>query len=179
MKSIDKKKIKAVLILEIIGRPKEYLIESISEIIKKIDEEKGVAVIEKKVNEPVLIKEQKDLYTTFAEIVVEVEEVFYLAVLMFKYMPAHIQVISPEESEISNTDLTDLFSELCRRLHSYDEITRVLSIEKNILEKKLKSISERNDSPNLKTEVIVSKKPRVKKEKDDKTEDKKEEKDEQ
>jgi len=58
----ETKGIKAVLIFEVIGRPPEHLTETLNEIIKKVDEEKGVSVKEKKVNEPVLMKDQKDFY---------------------------------------------------------------------------------------------------------------------
>ena len=69
----ETKKIRAMLIFEVIGRPPEHLTETLNEIIKKIDEEKGVSVKEKKINEPILMKDQKDFYTGFAEIEIEIE----------------------------------------------------------------------------------------------------------
>jgi len=136
----DTKKIRAIIILEIMGKPPEHLIETLNEIIKKIGKEKGVKVKEKKVNEPVLMKNQKEFYTSFAEVEIEVEEILYLAILMFRYMPAHIEIISPELISLTNNGWNDILNELARRLHGYDEVTRVIQVKKNILEKKLSEL---------------------------------------
>ncbi len=134
----DSKGIRAIMILEVLGRPPEHLTETLKKLAKEIDEEKGVDVKEKKINEPILMKDQKEFYTSFMEIEVEVEEILILAILMFKYMPAHIEIITPELIILSNNGWNDVLNELTRRLHGYDEMARVLQAEKNILEKKLK-----------------------------------------
>lgn len=150
MKSYNKdnetKGIQAMLIFEIIGRPAENLIKTLEDIIKQIDEEKGVEVKSKEIKEPVLMKDQKDFFTTFAEVEVEVEEVLYLALLMFKYMPAHIEVISPELIALTNNGWGEILSELTRRLHGYDEVARVLRFQNAQMQEKLgKLIPEEKD----------------------------------
>ncbi len=147
--------IKAILIFEIIGRPPEHLKKALEEIIKRIDEEKGVEVREKKINEPVLMKEpeqnqdssvkdiqQEKFYTTFAEIEIEVEEILYLAILMFRYMPAHIEIIEPELIALSNNGWNDIFNELTRRLHGYDEVARILQLQNAQMQQKLNSVTK-------------------------------------
>jgi len=129
-----------LLIIEVLGRPPEHLIETLEGIIKNIDEEKGVKVLEKKIKEPTLMKDQKDFYTGFVELEVEVEDILNLAILLFKYMPAHVEIIEPELIALSNNGWNDVFNELVRRLHGYDEIARILQVEKSVLEKKLKSL---------------------------------------
>jgi len=160
--NLDEKKISAIIILEVIGRPPEYLIETLNNLIKTMGEEKGVVVKETKIREPVLMKEQKDFYSSFAEIEVEIEEILYLAILMFKYMPAHIEIISPQNLTLSNTGFNDLFNELTRRLHGYEEIARILQTEKMILENQLKTITG-TDRKEKEKEVKKSKKKEKKK----------------
>jgi len=142
---METKKITAVMILEIIGKPAEHLVETLEEIIKELSKEKGVKINNKKINEPAELKDKKDFFTTFAEIEIEVEEIIQLATLMFKYMPAHIEVLSPESISLTNNEYGDLLSELTRRLHKYDEVARVVQMEKDILEKKLKDILEKKE----------------------------------
>jgi hypothetical protein len=137
---LNNKKIRAIFILETIGRPPEYLTETLNNLIKNMNEEKGVKVIESKVNPPVQMKNQKDFFTSFAEIEVEAEQFLNIAILMFKYMPAHVEVISPEHINISNSEMGDLFSELTRRLHGYEELARIMQNEKLILENKLREL---------------------------------------
>jgi len=138
--SLDEKKVNAILLLEVLGRPAEYLVETLNSIIKSIGEEKGVKVNKTKINDPVLMKDQKDFYTSFAEIEVDVDEILYLVILMFKYMPAHIEIVSPQNLHLSNFDVGDVLNELTRRLHGYEEIVRMAQAEKNILETKLREL---------------------------------------
>ena len=140
MSSDDKKKINAMMVVEVLGRPPEYLTETLDNIIKAIGEEKGVVVVEKRLVEPVAMKEKPDFYSSFAEIGVELEEILNLAILMFKYMPAHVEIVSPQNFNLSNSGFNDLFNELTRRLHGYEEIARILQTEKMILENQLKTI---------------------------------------
>ncbi len=139
----SREKVNAILILDIVGRPPEHLVETLKKIIEEMEKEKGVTVISKKIKEPTLIKNQKEFYTTFAEIEIEVDDILKLALLMFKYMPAHIEILSPEILALSNNAFNDILNELVRRLHGYDEIARVMQIENNKLIKKIREI-ERN-----------------------------------
>lgn len=136
----DDTKIRAIMIFDVIGRPPKHLIESLEKIVEEIDKEKGVKVKMKDIKEPVLMKDQKDFYTTFAEVELEIDEVLVLAILLFKYMPAHLEIISPEIIAISNNSWNDILNELARRLHAYDEIARIMQNEKNILLKKIQEL---------------------------------------
>ncbi len=164
----ETKGIKVMLIIEVIGRPPEHLIETLENIIKRIDEEKNVTVRSKKINEPKLMKDNKDFYSSFAEIEVEVEEILYLAILMFKYMPAHIEIIEPELIALTNNGWNDILNELTRRLHGYDEIAKVLQFERAMLEKKLREtlsgkVEVKQEKEISKKKTEEEKKPKKKK----------------
>jgi hypothetical protein len=138
--SSNEKKVRASIILEVIGRPAEYLTETLNGIIEKIGKENGVKVRNSKVNVPVEMKENKGFYTSFADVEVEVDEILYLAILVFRYMPAHVEVISPQNISLSNVEWGDILSEITRKLHSYEEIVRITQNEKFILEKRLREL---------------------------------------
>ncbi len=153
MNSDEPKKINVLMILEVLGRPPEHLVETLEGLIKQIGEEKGVSVKKKEIKEPVPMKDKVgslekggekiktgEFFTSFAEIELEIEDILYLAMLMFKYMPAHVEIISPENITLTNNGLNEIFNEIVRRLHGYDEIARVLQVEKGILERKLKEM---------------------------------------
>lgn len=137
-------KIVAIMILEILGKPPEHLIETLEKIIDEIKKEKGVEVLSKKIMEPVQLKENKDFYTSFAEIEVQVEKIDSLAMLMFKYTPANIQVIEPEKILVDNALLSDVLSEIIRRLHGYDEVARVIQIENQKMKQQMQEIMQKN-----------------------------------
>lgn len=132
--------IRAALILEVIGRPAEFLTETLNDLVKKIGEEKGVQIKNTTINPPIQMKNQKDFYTSFAEIEVDAEGILQIVILMFKYMPAHLEIISPQNISLSNFQWNDILNELTRRLHGYDELTRIVQAEKSILENKLRAL---------------------------------------
>ncbi len=162
-------KIQAAFIIEVIGRPANHLIETLNNLLDKISKEKGVKINSKKLNEPILLKGQEEFYTSFAEVEVEVDEVMTLIRLMFQYMPAHVEIISPEKITQTNQDWMEVMNELLRVLHGYDEVARVIQNEKNILEQQLRSLLAQKKSviEALKTEKSDDKKGKPKKKKKD------------
>lgn len=136
--SSEKPKIKAELIVEVLGRPKEHLVETLENLIKQMDQEKGVKVENKTIHEPTSVKERDDFFSSYAEIEIEVEGTIPLILVMFKYMPSNIEITYPERISLPNQDLSETLNEISRRLHRYEELVRVMEAEKKILEKKLK-----------------------------------------
>jgi len=153
----ETKGIQAVLVLEMIGRPAEYIKESMNKVIEEMEKENGVQVTSKSVKEPVELKENKEFFTTFAEVEIEVEEIANLAILMFKYMPAHVEIIEPELIALTNNGWGDILSELTRRLHGYDEVARVLQYENAELQNKIKELNS-HIKPEVRKEKQVKKK---------------------
>lgn len=130
------KKISAFIIIEVLGRPPEHLKETLKKISEDISKEKGIKITRQDVKEPTLIANQKDLYSSFIEIDIDAENIMSLLLVLFKYMPAHIEIISPEEITLTNNNLNEMLNEITRRLHGYEEIVRLLQIEKTKIEKK-------------------------------------------
>jgi hypothetical protein len=139
------KEVKAMLIFQALGRPPEHLKSAVQEIVDKIKEEKGTEVLSSEIKEPTETKEQKDLYSTFAEVEVKVEEPAYLMMLVFKYAPAHIEINSPEKIILTNNDFAEMLSETTRKLHQYDEVARILQGQRQELEVKLAKLEKKSE----------------------------------
>lgn len=140
--SSDNQKINAIMIVEVLGKPKEYVTEILDEIVGRIGAEKGVKILDSSIKEPRELEKQKDFFTSFAEIEFEADEMLQVVFLVFKYMPSHIEIISPENLSLNNYEFTDILNSLTKKLHNYDEIARIIKVEKDILEKKLRSLEE-------------------------------------
>lgn len=138
--SLTEDSLRAIIIMEVLGKPPEHLKETLENISEAIGKEPGVEIKEKKINEPVEMEKKKGFYTSFIEMEVKTEGLMQLIMILFKYMPAHMEIISPEKFKVSNNELGELFNELTRRLHGYDEIARIMQVEKKILERKLKEV---------------------------------------
>lgn len=146
----DEQEINALLILEVLGRPKEHIVSALTQLVEQLNKEKGVKVLSKSIKEPRELKQeeqpahvqQQELYITFAEVEIQVTSLFDLVGIMFKYMPSHIEILSPEDIHSTNADWNDMLNDLTRRLHSYDEVARVMQMENAILKNQLKVILE-------------------------------------
>src|SRR3989304_2431298 len=134
-------KIKADLVLEILGRPAEHIKDALTSLVEKLGTEKGVKVNEKKIHEPTQLKEANDLYTTFAEVSVEFDSLENYFGVIFAYMPAHIEIISPLKINLSNADFNELGNKLLARLHDYDALAKKFIHERNFLLNKLKEVA--------------------------------------
>ncbi len=128
--------IKSVMIFEILGKPKEYIAETLGSIIGKLGEEKNVRIISRKMHEAKEV-ENSDLFTTFAEVESEIEGVQKFMSVLFGYMPAHIDILSPSEIKMKNFDFNPICNELITKLHNYDSLAKTALFNNNILEKQI------------------------------------------
>jgi len=135
-------KLDVILIIEILGKPADYLKEALSNLIEKLSKEKGVTLINKKIAEPKEVDKENAIYSSFVEVEIGVNDISTLMILIFSYMPSHIEIINPEFLNVKNYDLNMFFNELARRLHQYDEIAKITIMEKNILIKKLQELQK-------------------------------------
>lgn len=166
----ETKGINATLILQVMGRPPEHLTKTLKDLIGQIDNEDKVQVKSKEIKEPVKSQEktgsldkegnetQQEFYSSFAEVEVDVEEIMNLIVLMFKYMPSHIEINYPEYIALTNGGWGEILNELVRRLHGYDEVARVAQVEKTILERKLReALGDKKDQGENQTKKTENK----------------------
>ncbi len=159
-------KITASFIIELLGRPPEHIKKALEQLIEKLGTEKGVKITESYVHEPKKLEQEKvdekklkeaekklkgknitvtsEIFTTFAEIEAEFETLESLLFITFNYMPSNIEIISPENFILRNTDIGGLLTGIIIRLHRYDEIAKKLVIDKSMLENQLKEILKIN-----------------------------------
>lgn len=153
----EKQKIHSLVIFEIIGKPPKHLVDSLNNIIDRIGLEEGVNVKRREIKEPKKMEEkagvanatgsdvkieESEFYITFAEVELETDNIPVLVNLIFNYMPAHIEIISPENISLTNGEWGDLLTALMQKLHAYDEVARVMQVEKAVLEDRLRKALE-------------------------------------
>lgn len=148
------KNIEASMIFEILGRPVEYVKESLAKVIDNISAEKGIKLKKKVINDPkkmenkdkdgniLKVKEEHQLYTSFAEVELEADNIFDFLNVVFKYLPSHIEIVSPNNIEFSNIDFSSLNNEIIRRLHHYDAIAKSALMNNQILANKMEEMKK-------------------------------------
>jgi hypothetical protein len=117
--------IRAIMIIEMAGKPATHVKEQLSNYVKTIDEKiKDIQVHTIKISEPEPIKETKDAYTCFAEIDFEAPNFSRITDLIFDYMPSSIEILEPAKVSFDTHQATELLNSLSGRLHRYDEIAK-------------------------------------------------------
>ena len=133
--------IKARMILEVLGRPKENVESAIKALIDKISAEKGIKIEGQTIHEIIPVKDAKNLFTTFAELSVEFASLPDYFNIMFAYMPSNIEIISPSEMKLKNADMNFIGNRLIQRLHDYDAIVKKTLMDKEIYARKLYEVA--------------------------------------
>jgi len=150
----ENEKIKATLIFEILGRPKEHIIEALGQLINTIGSEKNIVVSNKTIHPAKLfenkdkegkvvhVEEGKELYSTFAEVELEAKTLMILIGICFKYMPAHIEIIEPDEFVMNNFDVNLLLNEIAAKIHQYDALAKTALMQNQILAQKFQEMQQ-------------------------------------
>ncbi len=146
--------IRAEMIIEMMGRPEEHLKQVMKDYLKRLDSEQGISIVRKKTHEPKEIGEKdkegkaiqfpkgKEMYSTFAEIEIEVKDIFNLTRIVFEYMPSHVEIISPEEFRLQNFNLSGLLTDVTRKMHHYDAIAKNALLQNQMLANRIMQMQQ-------------------------------------
>jgi hypothetical protein len=149
----ETKKILAIITFEMMGRPPEHLVSTMNQLVEVLGQEKGLKVVKSKVHEAKKIDNRDkdgvlitkgELFSTFAEVEVEVDDIMMLLAVEFKYLPSHVEVIEPEQFRLSNLELGSIMSEIAARLHHYDSIAKSALMNNQMLTNRMKQILEKH-----------------------------------
>lgn len=136
--------IRCRVIIELAGKPKEHVEKTMKDYITQLKEEKGIVVLQEEI---AALKEMdtgaqedekiKELWTTFAEIEMMVEEFERLTAFCIMYMPSSVEIIEPEQMQVDSQQFTRFFNDLQARLHQLDMIAKQEKTEVQFLRKNL------------------------------------------
>ena len=135
-------KIRALMIVEIAGRPAEHVVTTLKNHVEQIRNFKDIEVFDIKVSAPKEIEEQKGLFTCFAEVEFGVETLARVTDVVFDFMPSSIEILEPAQVGFEANDATGFLNTLSGRLHKYDEIAKIANLQNQQLFKKLQELQE-------------------------------------
>lgn len=130
-------KVKAKIIIEIMGRPADHLFKALNELVDKMGTEQGIRFINKIVNEPKAIEKAPGFFTSFADLEIEFDSLKHFFNITFNYMPAHVEIYEPEKFKIEAFNLNEIANYIVSRLHRNEGIMKTLSGEREILIKQM------------------------------------------
>jgi len=148
-------KVRAILIIEIAGRPAEHVKSSLESHVEKFGLLKDVKLISKNIAEPKRLESEQEMYTDFAEVEIETINLSKLIEVVFDFMPSSVEIIEPENLDFNCQEATMFLNDLSGRLHRYDEIAKVSQFQVQKLAKQLQFMNKQNKQPIQTTETQI------------------------
>ncbi|MBI4439317.1 hypothetical protein HY640_05270 [Candidatus Woesearchaeota archaeon] len=127
-------------IIEIAGKPKKHIDDTMKLVIESLKKETGIHLSKHKIHEA---EQHEEVYSAFTEVDIELEDTDSLIGFCFQYMPSSIEFSEPEATEVDTAYLTDLFNELLARLHQADQKLKNANAANLILERNADALLKR------------------------------------
>ncbi len=147
----EKPKIKARAVIEVLGKPKEHIENTINKYIDNIKEDNNFDVL---TSEIMPAKEQENgMFSTFAELDFNTKQIENITAFCFDYMPSSIEIMEPEKMIMKSSQMSDLMNDLQSKLHMLDMAVKKLKNENIFLKKNTGTIIK-----NMLTVALLGKK---------------------
>lgn len=156
-------------IIEVLGKPKEHVENSLREYVAHIREDSELVVLKEEYSEAKEIEKhseerqqnkaasrmasneaaaedlQKDkkvynLWSQFVELDLVVKGTQKLISFCFEYMPSSIEIAKPEELSMTSRELSIFLNDLQARLHNVDMVVKQLKAENDFLRLNMNAI---------------------------------------
>ena len=125
------------VIIEILGKPKEYVESSIKKYVETIKQDKNIEILQE---EFAPAEQQEDMWASFVELETLMVNIPTLIGFCFDYMPSSVEIIAPEELKLKNKEISNFLNDLQAKLHMLDMAVKQLRNENIFLKKNTNSI---------------------------------------
>lgn len=105
-------------IIEIIGKPREHVDQTLKEYVKKIEAKPEYTVRKKKIAKAK--KYEGELFSAFAELEIVFKNITQIHFFCFEFMPASIEILEPERIIYQAPEITAVINEFQSKLHQVD-----------------------------------------------------------
>ena len=138
------KQIQAIMIVEVAGRPAEYIKQGLETHISKLDTAQDIEVISKKFSEPKKLENQ-EAYVCFSEIEFKVSTFQKILDVVFDFMPSSIEITQPGKITMDSQEATTFVNNMAGRLHRYDELAKIAQFKIKQLTAQIESLKNNQD----------------------------------
>ena len=133
--------VKARVIVEVVGYPKDHVEENLKLILDKVFDDKSFQITRKEV---MPAKPVKELFSAFSEMEITFKDITQLVGFCVDYLPSSVEIYEPERMEFKAFSLSGLLNDMLARFHQYEMVTRTIHAQNLILNQKLQEIGAKN-----------------------------------
>jgi len=127
-------------IIEIAGFPEKHVSDTMKNVLDKLEQEKGIKILRKNVAK---VKKIKQIWSTFAELEINFDNVARLFDFCFDYMPSSIEIIEPTELQTESNYISNVVNDMLAKLHQYTMFISNLNAENKVLKNKLSALEKK------------------------------------
>ena len=124
-------------IIEVLGKPKEYVEDALKQYIEHIKEDHELVVLNEDYSEA---EEQGKMWSKFVELDLIIKGTKKLISFCFEYMPSSLEVLKPEHLIMTNAELSNFLNDLQARLHNVDMVVKQQKAENDFLRQNMHAI---------------------------------------
>ena len=123
--------LRARLIIEMLGAPKEHVHNTMTKYLEKLKKE-GLPIQKETIAEPVA---KGELFATHAQFEAIFPDAAELIAFCFDAMPSSIEILQPDTLTLPNKDFEDLLNDMQARLHTVDMEMKKTRAENKLLDR--------------------------------------------
>jgi exopolysaccharide biosynthesis protein len=133
-------------IVEVMGKPKEYVEKAINMVVSKTKEIEGLKVVKSDIAEIKQLKKDEsseiekkiqsdvgDIFTTFAEIEFSVNKLETMSSFCFEFLPTSFEIIEPETMKVGSNDFSKVINDFLAKIHNADSVIKQLNFKNSAL----------------------------------------------
>ena len=126
-------------LVEIAGFPESHVNEIMEKILEKLEKENGIKIIKKDVGKAEKVKE---MYSSFADMELDVDNLQVLMSFCFDYTPTSIEIVDIKELTFKVKELTNSLNDMLSKLHQYNYLVTNMHAENTVLKQKFEKSSK-------------------------------------
>lgn len=139
------KQIKARIIIEVVGAPKDHVEATLKSVVDKIKEEKELNLLKSELVEAKEVQLEnipQKIWSAFSEVEISVNEINRLIGFCFDFMPSSIEILEPTNLDLNAGETSDMLNDLLAGLHRYDLFLKNVHAQNILFKKELDELKK-------------------------------------
>lgn len=129
--------IKAKVLLEVAGFPKEHVEKTIKSVLEEIPK-REYKILDQ---EMLPTKKKEEMFSALAEVIIECSDVENLYGFCFDFMPASVDVLEPETLSFGAQEFNNGLNDLIAMLHKLDQMLKNSNARVKVLAKNINALT--------------------------------------
>ena len=128
---IAKGQIKAKIVIEMMGAPKEHIENTLKKYIEKLKSSEIMEITDDKFFEA---EPQGKFFSTFTELDIWFQDITAMSNFCFEAMPSSVEILEPLNLKFKAKPIQDLFNDILGKLHDLDLLVKQVRAEKKLVD---------------------------------------------